>query len=270
MKRLKVGIIGYGVIGSAILKSIQEDFSHLAEARYLCENNPKKTAVLLAQKNSKVKLVPLDRLIERSDLVIEAASASISWDIARKSLAKGKQVMILSVAGLLEHVESMRRLLRSRGKLWIPSGALAGIDGVLGAREAGITKAQLIMKKPPEGLKAAPYFRTRKFPNLRGDEKRCVFRGSAREAAQVFPQNVNVAAILSLAGIGPDKTKVEVWTSRAYRRNQHAVMVQGKSGRMEFKICNVPSRFNPRTSAQTIYSTIATLRKIFSPLCIGT
>ena len=119
-------------------------------------------------------------------------------------------------------------------------------------------------------MREADYFKNKKFPVLRGQEEKRIFQGSARKATQVFPQNINVAAVLSLAGIGADKTCVEIWTSNAYRRNQHEVVIKGASGEIKAQTSNLPSKTNPKTSALAIYSAIAALRKIFSPVQIGT
>lgn len=274
MKRpVRVGIIGCGTIGSALAKRITTDLTSRAYVAYLCDTHQEKAAALkasLEKRSRRVIITPLENLIRRSDLIVEAASAAIAARIVQKSLQQHKNVLILSVGGLAKTQPWYSLLKRSRGTVWIPSGAVAGIDGLQAAREAGIRRVRLVTRKPPKGLQGAPYFKKRRFPILRGRQERCVFRGSAAQAVRAFPQNVNVAAVLSLAGIGFQKTKVEIWTSKAYRRNRHEIFVEAKSGRLHFEMENLPSPDNPRTSALAVYSAVATLKKILSTLRIGT
>ncbi|MDD5217036.1 MAG: DUF108 domain-containing protein [Candidatus Omnitrophica bacterium] len=270
MKKVKVGIIGCGAIGSALAKILARRFSREAAVRYLCEVDTPKALRLKRELRGKPAIVPMNVLIRKADLVIEAASARISSAVAMKALTANKNVLIISVGGLLDNQAWQRIILRRRGQLWIPSGAVAGVDGLLATRESGIKRVTLITSKPPIGLQGAPIFKKKKFPVLVGQRRYCVFKGSARQAVKAFPQNVNVAAILSLAGIGPDKTRVEVWTSRAYKRNKHEIFIEGGSGTIRVEITNVPSIFNPKTSALAIFSAAAVCRKIFSSLRLGT
>ena len=159
---------------------------------------------------------------------------------------------------------------KSRGKIWIPSGALAGIDGLLAAGEGKIRSVTLVTEKPPQSLSEAPYFRRHPFPEIRGNRFYCLFRGNALQAVRGFPQNINVAAILSLAGLGPKKTRVQIWTSNRFRSNRHRLLIEGDFGRIETVTENIPSRENPKTSALAVHSAVACLRRIFSSVRIGT
>jgi aspartate dehydrogenase len=270
MTKLKVGIIGCGTIGSALAKVISREFQDRAWLAFLCEIHPEKAVNLKNRLGCDAPVVSIGRLIRGSDLIIEAASVHISGEIAKQVLRKNKQGFVMSVGGLLEVRDLASLSARSRGKIWIPSGALAGIDGLLAARESGIESVRLITKKPPSSLRDAPYFIKKKFPVLKGQKEYCLFKGSAREAVRGFPQNINVAALLSLAGIGAKKTQVEIWTSRTFRFNQHEVFIQGKFGRVETLARNIPSPENPKTSTLAVDSAIAALRKIFSSVDLGT
>ena len=270
MKKIKVGIIGCGTIGSALAKILSREFRSRAVLACLCDRQKQKAQRLARTLSAKIRIVPLEQLIRQCDLVIEAASAAVSARIARESLARHKHALIMSVGGLLSDGNFMRALKRSRGKLWIPSGAVAGVDALLAAREAKLRRVTLITTKPASALAQAPYFRTRKFPALHGGKSRCIFKGSAREAVRGFPQNINVAAILSLAGIGASRTHVEIWASRAARMNRHEVVIEGDFGKMRALTENVSSPGNPKTSYLAVLSAAATLRRIFSPLQLGT
>ncbi len=199
--------------------------------------------------------------------MIEAAAASIAGHVAAQSLKRGKQVLILSVGGL---ITDFRFPKNSRGKLWIPSGAIAGVDALQGAREAALTSVTLKTYKPLRALMGAPFFRRRRLPRLVGKKPIRVFNGSASQAVRNFPQNINVAAILSLAGVGPRKTRVEIWATNDLRTNRHEIFVKGKFGEMITVTANRPSPGNPKTSYLAALSAIATLRKIFSSVRIGT
>jgi aspartate dehydrogenase len=127
----------------------------------------------------------------------------------------------------------------------------------------------MITRKPPKGLAGAPYLEEHGI-DLEGlAEARKVFEGSAREGARGFPANVNVAAALSLAGIGPDRTRLEIWADPAVIRNTHRIVVEADSARFEMQIENVPSEDNPRTGRITALSVIAALRGLTSTLRAG-
>jgi aspartate dehydrogenase len=151
----------------------------------------------------------------------------------------------------------------------VPTGALLGLDAVTAAAEGTIHSVRMITRKPPGGLVGAPYLVTHGISVEGLNTARRVFSGSAREAAAGFPANVNVAAALSLAGIGPDRTVVEIWADPAVERNCHTIKVDADSARFTLSIENVPSE-NPRTGRITALSVIAALRKLHAPLRIGT
>ncbi len=269
MKKQKVGIIGCGVIGSALAQAVAGQFARQARLSFLCDPNPEKAERLkYLLKNKSLPVVGLSKLIEASDIVVEAAAPPVAAEAAKQGLSQNKDVLIMSVGGLLNQVKDA--LKPSRGRLWIPSGAIAGIDALLAAREGGLRQVRLITRKPPLGLRGAPYFIERKFPPLEGRKEACVFKGSALEAVRGFPQNINVAAILSLAGLGPERTQVEIWTSKRYLSNQHEVILKGDFGEIRTLTQNVPSPGNPKTSLLAVCSAVATLRKILSNVRIGT
>ncbi len=269
MKRAKIGIIGCGVIGSAVAKAIRKKFPKDAVVAYVCDCDRSKAVRLCRAVGGSARVSSLGDLIRRSDVVIEAASAAVSGEVVRKSLKHGKKVLVMSVGGLLAVKNLFTLAKQSRGRVWIPSGAISGVDGLNAAAQAGVQRVRLRTRKPPAGLRGAPYFKTRKFPVLRGNEERCVFRGNALRAAKAFPQNINVASVLSLAGIGPKKTRVEIWTSRKYSANQHEVTVEGDFGSLKTVTTNIPSPENPKTSYLAVLSLITVLKKIFSPIEIG-
>jgi aspartate dehydrogenase len=151
----------------------------------------------------------------------------------------------------------------------VPTGALLGLDAVTAAAEGRINSVRMTTRKPPGGLEGAPHL-VKNGISVQGlNEAKRVFSGTAREAAAGFPANVNVAAALSLAGIGPDKTTVEIWADPAVDRNCHTIDVDADSARFSLTIENVPSE-NPKTGRITALSVIAALRKLHAPLRVGT
>ena len=151
----------------------------------------------------------------------------------------------------------------------MPTGALGALDAVTAAAEAKIHSVRMITRKPPQSLVGAPYLEKNAISVAGLNAAKRVFAGSAREAAAGFPANVNVAAALSLAGIGPDRTTIEIWADPAVDRNCHTVEVDSEAARLTFSIENVPSE-NPRTGRITALSVIAALRKLKAPLRVGT
>jgi aspartate dehydrogenase len=151
----------------------------------------------------------------------------------------------------------------------VPTGALIGLDAVTAAAEGTIHSVRLVTRKPPLGLAGAPYLVENRIGVEGLSEPLRIFEGTAREAAKGFPANLNVAVALSLAGIGPDRTRVEIWADPTVTRNTHRIEVDSDSARLSMTIENIPSE-NPRTGRITALSVIACLRKQCASLRIGT
>lgn len=270
MKKLKVGLIGCGAIGCAIAEFLVREFSGRAKIAYVSEHQPQKVASLCKNLGIKPRVETLAGLIRKSDFIIEAAGTQAAGDAAALALRLHKQIMVMSAGGLITDSLWLREIKNSRGNLWVPSGAVAGLDGLLAAREAGLKRVRLITRKPPAALQGADYFKKHTFPKLRGKKQIRIYRGTALKAVSDFPQNVNVAAVLSLAGLGAAKTQVEIWTSRGYRGNSHEIQISSSAGEIRICLKNIPAASNPKTSALAFYSAMALLRRIFSSLRIGT
>lgn len=270
MKKIKVGIIGCGTIGTSIIQAIRKKFHSRLAIAAICDHHPKKIEELKRKAHFKAVLCDIDEVIKKSDIVIEAASAEASLEIVKKALRKHKKVLVMSVGGLLKGRGLESALKSTRGKLWVPSGAISGLDGLLAASEATLKQVKLITRKPPKGLLTAPFFKTRKFPKLNKNQEKCIFKGTAFQAVKYFPQNINVAAVLSLAGLGAKRTRVEIWTSKKYRSNQHEVVIESSSGTIRTVTTNKPAPGNPKTSYLAVLAAVATLRKIISNCRLGT
>ena len=268
--RIKVGIIGGGTIGTALALAVVKDLKAFAQLKFLCEKHKEKAATLQKKFQFYARLVPLTELVRRSDLIIEAASPKVAAQVVKLACEWNKKVLIMSVGGLL-HPQVVELLKKNRSRIFCPSGAISGVDGVLAAANGKIRKVRLITRKPPEALMGAAYFLKKKFPVLKTlAEEKLVFRGTAIEAIEHFPQNINVAAVLSLAGVGPERTQVEIWTSRSYKGNRHEILVEGDFGTFTTITQNKPAPGNPKTSYLAILSAIATLKKAFASVRVGT
>lgn len=199
-------------------------------------------------------------LIRRSDLVIEAASAAAAAGIVTRALSAKKTVFAMSVGGLLPIAGRLQRLTRQGGHLLTPSGAIAGLDGVKAAGAGTLRRVTLTTRKPPRALGLTTRLRRPK----------TLFQGSAAQAVRQFPQNINVAATLALAGLGAARTTVRIIADPGVSTNTHEIEAIGAFGRLTARTENLPARGNPKTSALAILSAQAALQQFASTWRIGT
>jgi aspartate dehydrogenase len=258
---IRVGIVGMGVIGQAVARALTAGIPGVALAG-VSVRDPAKAAGYPA--------LTLPELIRRADLVVEAATQAALLGFGPDVLTAGKDLMVLSVGALVGVLDEWSRLAAAhRCRILVPSGAIAGLDGVKGAREGAITAVTMETRKPPRGLAGAPYVEARGIDLGAITSETLLFEGSASEAVRGFPANVNVVAALALAGVGPERTRIRVFAVPGLRRNQHRVTVEGEFGRLAVEIENVPSE-NPRTGRLSYLSAIAMLRDLGAPVRVGT
>lgn len=269
---LKVGVIGCGAIGTEVCRAIDRGVidAQLAAVYDRSGENSKK---LLAALGKKPAILPPNELISSADIIVECASAQAVREFGVNVLESGKDLMVLSAgafrdSGLLKRLTDTARAHHCR--IYIPSGAIAGIDGLKSAAIAHVNKVTLTTTKNPKGLKGAPFVEKNKIDLDSFREKTLLFEGSADEAITAFPANVNVAVSLSLAGIGIENTHVRIFVDPEAKRNIHEISIEGDFGNFTCRVENVPSPGNPRTSYLAALSAIATLKKITEPLQIGT
>ncbi|MFH2028750.1 MAG: aspartate dehydrogenase [Nanoarchaeota archaeon] len=262
---MKIGVIGCGAIGSVLCRFIDKELKeHKLIA--ICDIDKDKAQKLKRLLKSKPITTTTDNLIQKSDLVIEAVSPKIVKNLLKECIKQKKHLMVMSVGGIIGNEHLLKRL---KARLFIPSGAICGIDGVKAANIEKITSATITTTKNPKRLEDAPYIIKNKI-NLRNIKKKTtIFQGSALQAIEGFPRNVNVSATLSLAGIGPRKTKVKIIADPNVMTNTHEIEVIGTFGKMTAKIENVPSIKNPKTSHMAILSACATLKRLTSNVIIG-
>lgn len=266
--RLRVGIVGCGAIGKELGRLINSRIPevNLTAIADIDKEKAKKLAEILPLHP---QILSLEELIDRVDLVIECASSSASAAITEQTLTQGKDILVLSVGGLLGQ-ENLFQLAREKNcRIYLPSGALAGLDGVKAAAAGRIDSVTLTTRKSPAGLKGAPYLLRKGIDLDALTEEKVIFQGSAEEAVKSFPRNINVAATLSLAGIGAIRTRVRIVADPRISRNVHEIEVKGEFGRLISRTENLPSPSNPKTSFLAILSALATLKTIVSPYQIG-
>lgn len=268
---IKVGIIGCGTIGKELALACQKRFAEEVTLAALADADAARARKLQKELKPKPPIVPMDRLIDRCDLVIEAASKAAAYEVAKKALSLGKDVMVMSAGGVIGKEKEIMRLARThRCCLYLPSGGVVGIDGLKAARIGRIHRVTLTTRKPPQGFEDSPYVVQHRIDlkNLKGEK--VLFEGDAAAAVKGFPKNINVSATLSLAGIGAKKTKVRIIATPHMLVNVHEVYVVGDAGSFYTRTENFPSEQNPKTSRLAILSAVATLERILKNVKIGT
>lgn len=266
---LRVGIGGLGTIGLAVARALDDGIDGLRLAAVSARDRDRATARLAAFRRP-VPVVGLADLAETADIVIECAPAAVFDEIADAAVAAGRIFMPLSVGVLLRRMDLVDRAAASGGRIIVPTGALLGLDAVRAAAEGEIHAVTMVTRKPPRGLKGAPHVEKLGLDLDAITEPTRVFDGPARAAAAGFPANINVAVALSLAGIGPDRTMVEIWADPTVTRNSHRIRVEAEAARFEMTIEGVPAPDNPATGRLTPLSVIACLRGLVGPLRVGT
>lgn len=268
MAVLRVAIAGLGAIGRTLAHELNDGIPGLELACAAAGNRAKAEAWLKAE-NIACPVVGFDDFPKHADIAVECAPAAVLDQICRPMLTAGKAVMVLSVGALLPRPELTELAKAKGGRIVVPTGALIGLDAVAAAAEGKIDSVRMTTRKPPAGLKGAPYL-DRHGISVEGlTEAKRVFSGTAREAAEGFPANLNVVAALSLAGIGPDRTMIDIWADPAVTRNCHNIDVVADSASFSMSIENIPSE-NPKTGRIVALSVLATLRKMNAPLRVGT
>jgi len=272
-KKLKIGIVGCGAIGSSLARTVSRDLRSQAELSALYDLDTVKATKLALRLSGKESLVvsTLDQLISRSDLVIEAAQANYSLEVARKAVLRSKDVMIMSVGGVVNNFSRLSKAADiHNARIYIPSGAIAGIDALKAVKLGKISKVVLTTIKNPRSFKGVKYVADKHIDLDKIKKDTVLFSGSAREAMRFFPQNINVAGILSLAGIGPVRTRVRIVASPRASRNIHQIEIDSQAGRISSRTENVLHPDNPKTSYLAVLSAAATLKQILAAPRIGT
>lgn len=254
---MRLGIIGCGAIGTDVAKAADEmeDITKI----YLFDKKPA-AAEKLCPLLKKASIKPVREFLKDVDVVFEAASQQAVVEYAGTVLEAKKDIIIMSIGSLFD--DSLRKNLEkiarvNHRKIYLPSGAVCGIDGVLAANVERLDSVTLVTTKPPASLGKTV------------EERTIVFKGTARQAVKQFPRNINVAACLSLAGVGFDDTKVQIVADPVETRISHKILAHGRFGRLRAEVENMPNPNNPQSSYMASLSAIATLRRVLNPLQIA-
>jgi aspartate dehydrogenase len=268
MPDIRVAIAGLGAIGRTLAVKLNAGMPGLKLACAAAGDRAKAQAFLDAERIA-CPLVGLNEFPAHADIAVECAPAAELENICRPMLNAGKSVIVLSCGALLPRPDLIELAKAKGGTIIVPTGALLGLDAVTAAAEGNISSVRMITRKPPAGLKGAPHLENNGISVDGLTEPKLVFSGSARQAAAGFPANVNVVAALSLAGIGPDRTHIDIWADPGVTRNCHSIEVEADSANFKLSIENVPSD-NPKTGRIVALSVLATLRKMGAALRVGT
>jgi len=266
--KARVAVAGLGAIGASVVRELDRGIEGLVLTAVSAQNIEKHRA-WLDELMSTPDVLPIEQLAEIADIVVECAPSKLVRSIVAPVVARGKTAIVLSVGALLENEDLIDLAKDNGGQIVVPTGALIGLDAVTAAAEGTIHAVRLVTRKPLQGLVGAPHLVENKIEIEGLTEPLRIFEGTAREAAKGFPANLNVGVALSLAGIGPDRTRVEIWADPTVTRNTHRIEVDSDSARFSMSIENIPSE-NPKTGRITALSVIACLRKQRASLRIGT
>lgn len=265
-----VAIAGFGAIGATLAERLDRGIEGLSLVAVSARDPEAARARMEGRLARPVPVVPLAELARRARIVVECAPAAVFREVAEPAVRRGRIFLPLSVGALLDHLDLVELARATGARILPPTGALLGLDAVRAAAEGTIRSVRMVTRKPPAGLAGAPYLVERGIDLARIDRPLRVFEGTAREGAKGFPANVNVAAALALAGIGPDRTRLEIWADPGVTRNTHTIEVEAEEASFTMTIANVPSAENPRTGRLTALSVAAALRRLTAPFAVGT
>ena len=263
-----IGIVGCGAIGKKLLEESNTGRFRV-DLSGVNSRSETKARSFLSNLDNPPPYLGLAELISRSDMIVEAAGGEVVSDLASACFASGKNLMVISVGALLESPNIIEQARLSGNHLFIPSGAIAGLDGIKSACRGEINHVTMASRKPPEALKGAPYLIENSISLANITTEKLLFDGSAREACKGFPANINVSAAVSLAGIGPDSTRVQIIATPGLNRNCHDVEVDGEFGKLNIHIENIPSE-NPKTGRLTSLSIIRSIEDSMDMFHVGT
>ena len=254
---MNLGIIGCGAIGTDV--ALAADKIKEIKKIYLYDIK-KKASDKLCKKTKKAEIMKVKDFLPHVDLVFEGASQEAVYEYAEQVLKAGKDLILMSVGSLFDDNfrKKIEKIAKDKNcKIHVPSGAICGVDGILSANIDGLDEVTLVTTKPPESFSKTFGVRS------------VLFKGNARDAVKKFPSNINVAASLSLAGKGFNKTKVEIVADPVASRISHKILAHGKFGRLRVDLENMPNPNNPSSSYMASLSAIATLKRIIEPIQIG-
>ncbi len=272
---IRIGLLGCGAIGTQIALAVDSGKIPAAIITHVYDDSKEASTSLVEKLVNKPEIVENSHLLSSHPLniVVEAASQDAVRDVALSVLQNKRDLMIMSVGALLD--ESVYDILSDacrdfKKRIILPSGAIAGLDGIKSVKSE-LETLSITTTKHPRSLKGAKFFEKCPMDLDSISTPTTIFQGAAKEAVHLFPANINVAALLSLSGIGSEKTFVKIVADPDSTKNTHHIQAKGKFGAMIFTIENYPDSLNPKTSRLAILSAIETLRRYCTDdITIGT
>ena len=270
-KKIRVGILGCGAIGSRMALSIKDELKSKAVVSAVFDIQEER-AKKLAKNFSSARIIKrsFEDLVNSCDLVVEAVNAQDTQNLIRQALLAKKDVLVMSVGKLLGAHDIFKIAIKNRCRLLVPSGAVAGLDAIKAASQRKISKITLTTRKPTFGFAQNTYISKRKIDLSKLDKETVLFDGNVNSAVKYFPQNINVAAAIALASMVPEKLRIRIITSPEYKLNSHEIEVVGDFGRLVTRTENEICPDNPKTSYLAVLSAIQTLKQYFEEVKIGT
>lgn len=266
---LTVAIGGLGTIGRTVARTLHEGIEGLELTAVSARDTDRARDWMQAEFGRAYPVRPLGELAEHADVVVECCPAHLLAEVARPTLEAGKTLIVLSVGALLNHPDLEPIAARRGGRILVPSGALLGLDAVQAAAQGKIESVSIETRKPPKSLMGAPGIVQMGLDLDILTEPVLCYSGPAAEAISGYPANLNVAVALGLAGIGTDRTMVEIWADPGVTRNTHRITVISDSSNFTMQIEGIPSKENPRTGRLPPLSAISTLKRLRASLVIG-
>jgi aspartate dehydrogenase len=271
---MRVAIIGGGTIARLFLEHIRRGDLGDAEVVAIVGRSDTSRGKPLAAEYGVAFVTALDELLKcKPDVVVEAASHEAVNMYCGALLDAGVAVIVLSGGALCN--DTLRAALEASANktgalFYVPSGGIGGLDALKAACIAGVDSVEIVVSKPPAAWKNIPYVDNLKVDLAALREPLVLFEGPARGGVPHFPANVNIAAVLSMAGIGFDRTRLKVVADPRIKHNTHQISVRGKTGNISIKLENVPAPENPKTAWLACYSALAALKLAKSPIRYGT
>lgn len=266
----KVAIAGFGAIGKVLARRLLDDMPGFELVAIGARDVTRTRAAVEATLTRTVPVVVSSDLAGKADVMLECVPTPAFRGVVEPALRAGMTVITVSGAALLDHIDLADVAREGGGQLILATGAIVGLDAIRAARLGQIDSVTMVTRKPPKSLATAKQVVEQNKDLMSLTAPECLFKGTAREGARQFPANVNVAAAIALAGIGADRTMLEIWTDPGVERNTHRVIIEADTARIEVAIANVPSDDNPGTGRITALSMLAALERLNSPLVIGT
>lgn len=270
-KVLQVGLIGFGTVGAAFTAAARSGAAGRCAVRGVLIRGASGDAARAAVEADCLVTTDVDAFLALGlDLIIEAAGQEAVRTCGIQALERGTSLMVTSVGALAD--DNLRQSLVaaaevSGARVFVPSGAIAGLDGIAAGAVGQVEKVIHITRKPPGAWKGTSAEGQVDLDSL--TEPTVIYEGTPRESAGLYPANVNVQTAVALAGIGLDKTHVQVVADPTIDRNIHEITVRGEFGELSITVRNVPSAGNAKTGRLTAMAVIKAVRNLTSPLVVG-